>query len=82
MKCFVISFGPSSNYVVFNYTVINTILQRPTTRTITDLGVTFDRELYFGPHIKTSVSAPFRLCAFIVQASQDLTNSSFFTTHL
>ena len=73
-KCNVMSFTKRKTPIVFPYTINNMLLNRPAL--ITDLGVTFDSQLSFVPHVSKVVSSCFKTYGFIVRNTKQFNDSS------
>lgn len=74
LKCNVMSYTTKTSPIIFDYCVDNSLLQRP--HTFVDLGVTFDKELTFLPHINNLVSTSFKTLGFLIRTSQDFSNAN------
>ena len=71
-KCNVMTYTTSARPVIFDYNVDGAVLQRPDT--LADLGVIFDKELTFVPHVNNVVAKSFKTLGFIIRMSRDFSN--------
>lgn len=68
-KCEIVSFTTKRNYISFDYAIEDKKI--PRSNSFKDLGVTFDRELSFIPHIHNVISDASRMLGFIIRTSKD-----------
>lgn len=68
-KCNVVSYTTKKSTITFNYSIDGTTLARP--EVFKDLGVTFDKELTFIPHINDLISCCFKILGFILRTTRD-----------
>lgn len=73
-KCHVVSYSLKHNDIVFDYTLNDTKI--PRSNTYKDLGVIFDRELSFVPHINNILNDSCRMLGFIFRTSGDFLETS------
>ena len=66
------TYTTSARPVIFDYNVDGAVLQRPDT--LIDLGVIFDKELTFVPHVNNVVAKSFKTLGFIIRMSRDISN--------
>jgi Reverse transcriptase (RNA-dependent DNA polymerase) len=71
-KCQVMSFSLKPNLLFYDYKIDETILHRPDI--FVDLGVTFDSQLSFVPHINNAVTVALKAYGFIVRSSREFAN--------
>ena len=68
-KCFVKSFYRVKGPVMFQYSIMNEILSRP--NFVKDLGVLFDSQLTFTPHIETIIQKCHKCLGFIIRNAKN-----------
>ena len=66
-KCFVKSYFRKVKFLFYNYTIDDSILERP--EYICDLGVTFDRKLKFDKHIENVSALAYRSLGLVIRNS-------------
>jgi Reverse transcriptase (RNA-dependent DNA polymerase) len=77
-KCYSMSFSLKKEPMHYNYKINDIVLHRP--ETFLDLGVTFDPELSFVPHINTTIASAYRMYGFVVRSSSDFVKESTLKT--
>lgn len=70
-KCNVVSYSRSRSPFIHNYFIDNIVLNR--LDQITDLGITFDTEFNFIPHISNIVSSALKRLGFIIRNTESFT---------
>lgn len=69
-KCCCASYYRKKNPIEFNYNIEGCALKRG--REMRDLGVVFNRELTFNPHVDTTVSRAYSVLGFVMKACKDV----------
>lgn len=77
-KCCAMTYTTKADSIIYNYVIDGCVLQRP--KTFTDLGVTFDPELTFIPHIDNIVHSAFKMYGFVVRTSREFKDVSTLKT--
>lgn len=67
-KCSVLSFYRIKNPILFDYNLCHDILVRPSA--VTDLGVIFDSQLTFVPHIEEIISKSYKCMGFLMRSGR------------
>lgn len=73
-KCSVLSFYRIKNPIIFDYTINGQLLRR--CGNVVDLGVTFDSQLSFAPHMETLINKCYKCMGFIMRNGRDFSQET------
>lgn len=73
-KCQIISFSRKLNTITFNYEIQKIYLQR--SEQVNDLGIIFDSQLTFNPHLQYIMKSAFRSLGFLMRNCKNFRNQN------
>ncbi len=71
-KCNVMTYTRKVSEICFPYNIDNVLFNRP--KTFKDLGVLFDRKLYFDEHIFSTSASAYKMLGFVIRNAKDFSD--------